>query len=51
MADWEHTLLSSAIAHLLRRQPDDRPAPTLGDLARLLHQPTEAMMAAVLADD
>ena len=51
VSDWEQSLISSAVGHLMRASQDDRVKPTLGDLARLLHNPTEAMMAAVLADD
>ena len=48
--DWETSLLSSAVAELLRTHSGGRP-PILSDLAALLHNPTEPMMAAVLATD
>lgn len=49
LADWELTVLSSAIGALYagRRR---RRSPTLSDLAGQLQNPTDAMLAAVLAD-
>ena len=50
VTDWEVTLLTSAAWHLEHAHRRRKLAPTLGDLVKLLHQPTEAMQAAILTD-
>jgi len=51
VTDWEQTLLTSAIRVLDSGHRHRQDAPTLGDLVRLLHDPTEAMQAAILTED
>lgn len=51
VTDWEQTLLTSAVWVLDQSHRRRKTAPTLGDLVQLLHDPTEAMQAAILAGD
>ena len=51
LVDWEQTLLTAAVAALDAAHRRRKLAPTLGDLARLLVAPTDAMLAAVMADN
>jgi len=51
VTDWEQTLLTSAVWELDRAHRRRKAPPTLGDLTRLLHGPTEAMRTAILTDD
>lgn len=51
VTDWEQTLLTSAIRVLDSGHRTRQDAPTLGDLVRLLHNPTDAMQAAILTED
>lgn len=50
VTDWEQTLLASAVWVLEAKHRRRKAAPTLGDLVRLLHDPTEAMRDAILTD-
>lgn len=50
VTDWEVTLLTSAAWYLEHAHRRRKLAPTLGDLVKLLHDPTEAMQAAILTD-
>jgi hypothetical protein len=47
--DWEQTLLTSAVWELEQSHRRRKNAATLADLVQLLHNPTEAMGAAILA--
>lgn len=51
VTDWEQALLTSAAWVLDQTHRRRKNAPTLGDLVRLLHEPTEAMQAAILTED
>jgi hypothetical protein len=50
VTDWEQTLLTSAVWVLEQAHRRRKKAPTLGDLVKLLHEPTEAMRDAILTD-
>ena len=50
VTDWEQTLLTSAAWHLEHAHRRRKLAPTLGDLVRLLHNPTDTMQASTSTD-
>ena len=51
VTDWEQTLLTAAVWQLDHAYRRRKAAPTLGDLAQLLHDPSEAMQAAIITDN